>query len=82
MNDRAKFDTELRDLEAAHFKAMQTIPDYLKGKASDVPYITHMRASFFETAQDIASQILTHSEDRETVERLARELYEQAGKYV
>lgn len=72
------------DYQRAQFERHCELPSYLKkgAKFSDVPYVTHMRASFFESAQDIASQILTYSDNREVVERLATELYEEAKKYV
>jgi hypothetical protein len=58
------------------------IPSFLvRGKKSAVPFMAHMRVSFFATAQDIAAQILS-SDDEEEMKRLATELYEEAGKYL
>jgi hypothetical protein len=58
------------------------IPSFMKrGKKSAVPFMAHMRVSFFATAQDIAAQILS-SDDEEEMKRLATELYEEAGKYL
>ena len=60
------------------------IPSFLRAgsKSSDVPFLCHMRVSFFATAQDIASEIITNADDPQTVKRLANQLYEEAGRYV
>lgn len=65
----------------SEWKQDLTIPSFLRqGSTEQVPTLFNMRASFFETAQDIASQILTYADDKETVTRLANELYAEATK--
>jgi uncharacterized protein (DUF305 family) len=89
MNDRAIITGLERQADGARSVLAELsmegieIPSFMtRGKKSaDVPFITHMRVSFFATAQDIAAQILS-SDDEEEVKRLATELYELAGKYL
>lgn len=69
------------DIGAEIQKANAVYPSWLrKGSKEDVPNMFHLSASFFETVQDKASQILTYSDDEKTVTRLAKELYEEASR--
>lgn len=86
MRGNQQVDTESTPEEKAylraHFQSHCVLPEFLKkgAKAQDVPYVTTMRNGFYETVQDIASQIITHSQSPEIVGKLATELYEEATR--